>query len=73
LTLWRDGVCQTRELACLPGDYPAYYAAVRDAIRGKGANPVSAADAIDVIRLIELGLQSAEHGRMVVNQDERRR
>jgi predicted dehydrogenase len=70
LAVWRDGVCQTRELACVAGDYPAYYAAVRDAIRGKGPNPVSAADAIEVIRLIELGLQSAEQGRTVLNQDE---
>lgn len=65
LSVWRDGVCQTRELACIPGNYPAYYSAVRDAIRGLGPNPVTADEAIRVIRLIELGLQSAQQGRMM--------
>lgn len=31
--------CRSRELACSPGDYPAYYGAVRDAILGKRAEP----------------------------------
>ncbi len=43
-----------------PGNYPAYYAAIRDAITGRGANPVTAEEAIQVMELIELGLQSAE-------------
>ncbi len=63
LSVWRDGVCQTREQRCVAGDYPAYYAAVRDAIRGVGPNPVTADEAIRVIGLIELGLQSARQGR----------
>lgn len=63
LTVWQDGTAETRELACVPGDYPAYYAGVRDAIRGSGPNPVTAAEVIRVIGLIELGLQSAREGR----------
>ncbi|PXW45290.1 putative dehydrogenase [Klebsiella oxytoca] len=43
----------------LPGNYPAYYAAVRDALNGAGENPVPAAQAIQIMALIELGLESA--------------
>jgi len=49
-----------QELLTQPGNYPAYYAAIRDAIAGTGTNPVSAEEAIQVMELIELGLQSAE-------------
>ncbi len=63
LTVWQDGVAASRELACIPGDYPAYYAGVRDAIRGVGPNPVTVEGAIRVIDLLELGVQSAREGR----------
>ena len=66
LTVWRDGAPATRELPCLPGDYPAYYAGVRDAIHGVGPNPVPPGDAIRVIGLLELGLESAREGRTVL-------
>ncbi len=65
LSVWRDGACQSRELTCVAGDYPAYYAGVRDAINGAGPNPVTADEAIRVIGLIELGLQSAQQGRVL--------
>ncbi len=65
LSVWRAGLCQTRELACVAGNYPAYYAAVRDAIRGVGQNPVTAEEAMHVIGLLELGLQSAREGRVL--------
>jgi scyllo-inositol 2-dehydrogenase (NADP+) len=63
LTVCNAGVCQSSELRCIAGDYPAYYAAVRDAIRGTGINPVAPAEAIRVIGLLELGLQSERQGR----------
>jgi predicted dehydrogenase len=44
----------------LPGDYRLYYAGVRDAILGVGSNPVPAEEGVAVMRLIELGMQSAE-------------
>jgi scyllo-inositol 2-dehydrogenase (NADP+) len=47
-------------LLTIPGNYPAYYAGIRDAITGDGSNPVTAEEAIQVMELIELGLQSAE-------------
>ena len=42
-----------------PGNYRAYYEGVRDAIRGTGPNPVHATDALQVMRLIEAGVQSS--------------
>lgn len=65
VTVWQGDASQTRSQPCLPGDYAAYYAAVRDAVRGQGPNPVSAQQAIDVMGLIELGLQSAREGRVL--------
>ncbi len=53
-----DGVLR-RSIAGEPGDYRRYYAAVRDAIRGVGPNPVPAADALAVMHLIEAGIRSA--------------
>ncbi len=45
----------------LPGNYPAYYAAIRDALNGNGENPVPASRAIQIMELIELGMESAKH------------
>lgn len=49
---------QTAPLPLRHGDYPAYYAGVRDAIVAGAPNPVPAAQAIDVMALIELGVRS---------------
>jgi len=65
VSVWRDGICQSRELICTAGDYPAYYAGVRDAINGVRPNPVTADEAIRVIGLVELGLQSYREGRVL--------
>lgn len=45
----------------IPGNYPAYYAAIRDALTGHGENPVPASQAIQIMELIELGMESARH------------
>jgi predicted dehydrogenase len=59
-----DGVTmQTREHASLRGNYLAYYAAVRNAVLGEGANPVSPEEAVRVMALLELGRRSAEERR----------
>jgi predicted dehydrogenase len=58
----------TRYVAGVPGNYRRYYERVRDAILGSDTNPVPAADALAVMRLIELGLQSAAtHAEMLVS------
>jgi predicted dehydrogenase len=45
------------------GCQAAYYAAVRDALRGAAPNPVPPEEAAAVMALIELGRRSAEEGR----------
>lgn len=65
----RDGVVTRVEgeerveetLLTIPGNYPAYYAAIRDALNGTGDNPVQASQAIQIMELIELGIESAKH------------
>ncbi|HEO9242129.1 TPA: oxidoreductase [Enterobacter ludwigii] len=65
----RDGVVARVEgeerveetLLTIPGNYPAYYAAIRDALNGTGDNPVPASQAIQIMELIELGIESAKH------------
>lgn len=44
----------------VPGDYRLYYAAIRDAIAGTGANPVTAAEALQVMELLDIGRQSTD-------------
>lgn len=60
VTLSRDGILAEKPLLSIPGNYPAYYAAIRDAINGEGENPVPAGDAINVMEMIELGIESAK-------------
>jgi len=55
-----DGSMTEQHVRTQPGNYPAYYAAIRDAVRGEGANPVTADSAIQVMELIELGVLSSE-------------
>lgn len=58
LTLVDDGITTEQILPTIPGNYLAYYAAVRDALLGKSENPVKVQEAIQVMELIELGLLS---------------
>ncbi|MEV0319073.1 Gfo/Idh/MocA family oxidoreductase [Streptomyces sp. NPDC050658] len=50
----------------LPGDYPAYYAAVAAALRGTGTNPVSAYEAAAALDVLEAARRSARDGVTVV-------
>ncbi|MFF9769796.1 Gfo/Idh/MocA family oxidoreductase [Streptomyces sp. NPDC014636] len=43
----------------LPGDYPAYYTAVADALRGTGPNPVTALEAAAALDVLEAARRSA--------------
>ncbi len=58
VTLSHDNVLTEKPLLTLPGNYPAYYAGIRDAIWGTAPNPVPATEAIKVMELIELGIAS---------------
>lgn len=60
LTLAQGETMVEQTLLTVPGNYPAYYAAVRDALTGHGENPVPAAQAIQVMELIELGIESSK-------------
>jgi predicted dehydrogenase len=53
----------TRPVAPVPGDYRKYYAAIRDALLGKGPVPVTAVDAWRVARVLEWAVESSEQHR----------
>ena len=47
------------------GDYRRFYAAFRDALLGEGQAPVSTEEALQLMRLLEAGRESADSGRRV--------
>lgn len=49
----------------LPGDYPAYYAAIARALREGGRPPVTATEAAAALRVLEAAKLSAAEGRTV--------
>ncbi|MFE0104082.1 Gfo/Idh/MocA family oxidoreductase [Streptomyces sp. NPDC059009] len=51
-----------RPVETLPGDYPAYYAAVAAALRGQGPNPVTAHEAAAALDVLEAARRSARDG-----------
>ena len=59
----RDGRLVTEVAQAEAGDYRRYYAGIRDAILQGTAPPVTTQEALDVMRLIELGVQSSEERR----------
>lgn len=65
LTTLEDGQLLQRSLQGPPGDYRACYAAMRDAILGHGAPPVSAEDALQLMQLLEAAAASASSGRSI--------
>jgi predicted dehydrogenase len=60
-----DGGLVTRPVEPIPGDYRLYYAAVRDALLGKGPAPVSALAAWRVARLLEWAEESSAKRREI--------
>ena len=61
----KDGGWDDQTIQGPSGDYTAYYAQVRDALRQQRPNPVPPEQALQVMELIELGLQSWQLGRVV--------
>jgi predicted dehydrogenase len=55
----------TTDVATPPGNYLAYYSAMRDAIRGECAPPVTLTQATTLMAIIEAGIRSSEEGRVV--------
>ncbi len=53
------GGVRTEAFDTVPGNYPAYYAALRDAILSGGPPPVTPQQALDVVRVLDLGVRSA--------------
>jgi predicted dehydrogenase len=49
----------------IPGNYLAYYEAVAKTIRENAPNPVTGADALKVMKLLELGFVSSREGKRV--------
>ena len=54
-----------RPVRTLPGDYPAYYAAVAKALADGGPNPVTAAEAAAALDVLEAARRSARDGMAV--------
>lgn len=54
-----------RPVPTLPGDYPAYYAAVAAALRDGSAPPVTALEAAAALEVLEAARRSAREGRTV--------
>jgi predicted dehydrogenase len=63
LTTWRNGAPRVRTVPTESGDYRAYYADLRDAVRGRGPNPVPVEEAVAVMAILELASESAAAGR----------
>ncbi len=60
LTRMQDGNAMPVEITTTPGNYPAFYAQVRDALSGNAPPPVSTAEILSVMRIIELAGASAQ-------------
>jgi scyllo-inositol 2-dehydrogenase (NADP+) len=65
LTTELGGLEVRGRLAGLPGAYQAFYAAMADAVEGRGPVPVTAKEARDTIMVIEHALRSSRDGRVV--------
>jgi len=61
----RDGRLVTEVAQAEAGDYRRYYAGIRDAILHGTVPPVTTQEALDVMRLIESGVQSSEEQRAI--------
>ncbi|MBB4598787.1 oxidoreductase [Xanthomonas arboricola] len=59
-----EGRVHTHQPDTTPGDYRQCYAAFRDALAGAGPAPVSTADAVQVMELLELAQRSAASGQV---------
>ena len=61
----QPGTVTTKKVQGPPGDYRQYYAAMRDAVLGGGTPPVTPQQALQVMALLEWGMQSAREQREI--------
>ncbi|PHM74204.1 oxidoreductase [Xenorhabdus kozodoii] len=66
VTLSQEDNLVTNVIPTVPGNYGAYYAAIRDAILFGKPNPVTASEAILIMKLIEAGEKSAKEQRTIL-------
>lgn len=64
-TLTDDGGAIQGPAPSLAGDYPRYYARLRDALRGEGDNPVTPAQAVAVMKVLAMGIRSSAERREI--------
>ena len=65
----KDGGVETRQVPNIPGNYLAYYEAIRDAIALGAPNPVPPEEGLAVIKLLEAGIRSSvAHAELPYNQ-----
>lgn len=57
------GDAPPRRIAATAGDQRRYYGAIRDALDGRGENPVTPLQAVAVMAVLETAVQSAREGR----------
>jgi hypothetical protein len=60
-----DAAGAARRVAVPRGDQSRYYAEIRDALLGRGGNPVPPEQAIAVMAVLEAAITSACEGRVV--------
>jgi len=60
-----DGSVRDAPSPAPAGDYRAFYAGIRDAIRDGAPPPVTVDEALDVMRVLQAGIDSAANGRVV--------
>lgn len=65
VTLQRHGELVTEKLESLPGSYQSFYQGMVDAIAAGLPVPVSAAEALNVIKVIEYAMQSSRERRVI--------
>ncbi len=62
---WPDGNMQREIIDNLPGDYRQYYLGIRNALRDDQPLPVTADEALDVMRILELATESSRERREI--------
>lgn len=65
VTHGENGLRISGKLESLPGSYQSNYEGISKAILGNGPVPVSAADALQFIRVIECAILSSKEGRVI--------